>query len=98
MDFACCRFHAYTGVPGDISSNRCLSRHPEGITPQSKQCSASPSDGLIGSARFVHEGAATAADIATVGFVAGGVTAPIAVATKLVGYGVEAGLLGVNLY
>lgn len=66
--------------------------------PQSPQCSSSPSDGILGSARAVLEPTATGADIATLGFTAGGVTAPIAVATKLVGYGAEAGLLGVNLY
>ena len=67
-------------------------------TAVGEQCSSSPSDGLLGSARAVFETTATAADVATVGFVAGGITAPIAVATKLVGYSAELGLLGVNLY
>ncbi len=71
---------------------------PKKKKPQSPQCSSSPSDGILGSARAVLETTATGADIATLGFTAGGVTAPIAVATKLVGYGAEAGLLGVNLY
>lgn len=70
----------------------------ENLASQSPQCSSSPSDGTLGSARAVLEATATGADIATVGFAAGGITAPIAVATKLVGYGAEAGLLGVNLY
>lgn len=65
--------------------------------PQSNQCAA-PLTSVVGSARAVLEAVATGADIATVGFSAGGITAPIAVATKLVGYGVELGLLGVNLY
>ena len=67
-------------------------------SPQKPPCSSSPSDGILGSARAVLETTATGADIATLVFTAGGVTAPIAVATKLVGYGAEAGLLGVNLY
>lgn len=65
---------------------------------KSPECSSSPSEGFLGTARAVLETTATAADIATLGFTAGGVTAPIAVATKIVGYGTEAGLLGVNLY
>ena len=72
---------------------------PDGGGPrQSPPCSSSPSDGFLGSARAVLDATATGADIATVGFVAGGVTAPVAVATKIIGYGAEAGLLGVNLY
>ena len=66
--------------------------------PESPQCSSSPSDGILGSARAALETTATGADIATVGFVAGGVTAPIALATKGIGIAAELGLAGVNLY
>jgi RHS repeat-associated protein len=65
--------------------------------PQSSQCDAPLTLG-VGSARAVLETAATGADIATVGFTVGGVTAPVAVAVKLFGLSAETGLLGVNLY
>ena len=60
-------------------------------------CSSSPSDGILGSARAVLETTDTGANIATVGFVAGGITASVAIVTKLVGFGAAAGLLAVNL-
>jgi RHS repeat-associated protein len=90
-------------VEGDRPSDRPSRPLPLGlmslsIIGGSPQCNSSSSGGALGSARAVLENAATGADIATVGFVAGGVTAPIATATKLFGLGAEAGLLGVNLY
>lgn len=66
-----------------------------GATPP---CSSSPSDGFLGTARAVLETTSTVASLATLGFTAGGVTAPIAPATALVGATAEAGLLIVNVY
>lgn len=65
--------------------------------PQSGPCSA-PLDTGVGSARAVLETVATGLDIATVGLAAGGVTGPLAIGTKALGYLAEAGLGAVNGY
>ncbi|WP_256360035.1 RHS repeat-associated core domain-containing protein, partial [Brevundimonas sp. S30B] len=67
-----------------------------GSSPQ-RECSAPPHT-LVGSSRAVLDSVATAADVVIVGLVSGGITAPIAPATKIVGWVGEAGLGIVNYY
>ena len=76
-------------IPGD-------NRGEQGA-PQEAQCSA-PLSTKVGAARAVLETAALGADIATIGLVAGGITGPAAIGTKLLGYAFEAGLGAVNAY
>ena len=52
----------------------------------------------VEAARSVLDKAALASDIATIGFAAGGVTAPLVPIAKGVGWGIEAGLGAVNSY
>lgn len=65
--------------------------------PQSNPCDAPLTSG-VGSARAVLETFATGLDIATVGLAAGGVTGPLAIGTKALGYIAEAGIGAVNGY
>jgi hypothetical protein len=65
---------------------------------QTMSVSTRTAPSYIESARTVLDKAALAADIATVGLAAGGVTAPVATAAKALGLIAELGLVGVNKY
>lgn len=65
--------------------------------PTDDQCSP-PMHTLVGSSRVILEAVATTSDVATVGLVAGGVTAPLAAGSRAIGYFAEGGLFLVNLY
>jgi len=82
---------------GAISGGAGGSRPDIRSNPQTSSCT-SPWASTISSARAVLETIATGADIATVGFVAGGITSPLAVSTKVLGIFMEAGLGAVNAY